>query len=598
MNSGEHNMKRLSNIIRCFVFIINTIWINKKVYFIYNLIEIFNKSALLLAIVMLPGLIINQLTMHNIQQSIILAIIFCSVTFCNEIISLIIGNYKSLAETVINEKMTEDLGLKIMNIRYELLEQKETLDEYHFALKCIERNSLTKFGGVLSTFISSLITLAGVLYIVSKLNILIIALMVIVVVVSALGEVYRLRYVYERAKEESNVKRNLYYARNDLVTKEYAKEIRLYNLSDFIENKVRHYAEILCGLWTKAAYKSIKAVSWTYVLKGIQLAIVNGYIAILCLRGIISIGQFAIYVTAINTLSLTSISVVNTFITIGEESKYIEELLKILSYEVPKGKGIKDIANKPLIRFENVSYKYPNRDTYALRNITLDIVPNRKYALVGENGAGKTTFIKLLLGYYTPCEGRILVGGIPQQDIDKDVYNKLFATVFQDFNILGFSLEENIAMDSEIDYNKLKKCISDLGMTEKIATLDNKTKTYMTNEYHDSGTELSGGEKQKLAIARALYKDAEMFILDEPTAALSPQSEYKLYDQFRQLTYEKTVLYISHRLSSCRLCDEIYVFKEGKLIEKGAHEELIELRGDYATMFNLQAKPYQKQQVI
>lgn len=590
-------MERLHRFRKCLNFIVRMIWNYKKVYYSYMLIEIINNSILPLIIVFIPGLIIDLLTNHNFRGAIFYAVLFCGATFINETIYFVIGEQKQVAEISINEKMTEALGLKVMNIKYEVLEQKSTLDEYSFALKCIERNSISKLGSVLGTLISSIITLIGVVYIVFSLNISIILLMVVVVIINAIGEVFRLRYVYEREQGESKVSRNLYYARNQLVTKEYAKEIRIYNLSNYISNRVRKYAEDLCKLWEIAAYKSIKAVSWTYIVKGVQLAIVNGYIVILCLKGKISVGEFTIYVSAINTLSGTSLNVVNTFITIVEDSKYIEQLINFLSIITPNGKGISEISKKPIIKFENVSFKYPNRDDYAIKNLSLELIPNKKYAVVGQNGAGKTTFIKLVLGLYTPTSGRILIDGVPQEDIDETTYNQIFSAVFQDFNILGFSLEENIAMDNAIDKEKLEQCINDMGMADKVSSLPQKYQTYMTTEYDSEGMELSGGEKQKLAIARALYKNAEIFILDEPTAALSPQSEFKLYEEFKQITKDKTVIYISHRLSSCRLCDTIFVFENGKLEETGSHYDLMELNGIYANMFNLQANPYNERQV-
>lgn len=585
-------MNKLYNIIKCFRFMFKSIWSHKKIYYLYMLIEVINKSILPLMIVVIPGLIIDMLMDSKFQPAMFYTIIFCATNFITDLLDLVIGNKKEIAEIFINEKLTEELGLHIMKLKYEILEQKTTLDEYNFSIRCIERNSISKLGSVLETIISSTIVLMGVTYIISSLNFLIIFLMIIVVIVNAFGEVFRLRHVYEREQGEANVSRNLYYARDELIKKDYAKEIRIYNLSNFISNKVRKYADGLCKLWKKAAYDSIKAVYWTYIMKGLQLFIVNGYIAILCLKGKISVGEFAVYVSAVNTLSSSSINIVNTFITIVEESRYIEQLISFLSIPIRKGKRIKEISKKPVIKFENVSFKYPNRDDYAIKNISLEITPNKKYAIVGQNGAGKTTFIKLLLGLYTPTSGDILIDGISQKDIDESTYNELFSAVFQDFNILGFSLDENVALSNDINKAKLVKCIDEIGLVHKVNSLPELYKTYMTNEYNSNGTELSGGEKQKLAIARALYKEAEICILDEPTAALSPQSEFKLYEDFKKITRDKTVIYISHRLSSCRLCDEIFVFENGELIEKGNHDELISHNGIYENMFNLQAKVY------
>ena len=549
-----------------------------------------------LILVIIPKYLLDELITGNFLRAIFWAFSFCLFTLLFDVSSAFISYKKKTVEWKIQERLTENLGIVVMGIPYEKLENKETIDKYEFAVKCIDRNSFTQIGGVFISIISSIITLTGVLFIIHVLPVWMLIFTIFVVIVSAVGEVFRLNYIYERQKTETPIERNLYYARDQLSSKEFAKEVRLFHLIDYISTKVKRYAEELCAVWEKAAWKSLRAVGWTYLLKGVQLFVVNGYIAISCLNGSITIGDFTMLVGAILTLSNASVAAINAIVQLMEEKKYIGHLRQFLSYDVESTvTGTRQsLQSNPTIRFQNVSFRYPNREDYALTDINITLNPGTKYALVGANGAGKTTFIKLLLGLYKPTSGTILVNDVPIDHISTSAYNRLFTTVFQDYQILGFNMEENITLQTNGQRDTIMRCIRDAGLEKTVESLPEGIHTYMSREYADNGVDMSGGERQKLAIARALYKEADIYILDEPTAALSPQSEFELYENFRRLVHEKTAIFISHRLSSCRLCDQIFVLDCGKLIESGTHDALMRQKGVYAEMFSMQARPYSK----
>jgi ATP-binding cassette subfamily B protein/ATP-binding cassette subfamily C protein len=258
--------------------------------------------------------------------------------------------------------------------------------------------------------------------------------------------------------------------------------------------------------------------------------------------------------------------------------------------------------NKHTIQFNNVSFKYPNRSELILDNINLTITPNQKLSIVGLNGAGKTTFIKLLCRLYDPTEGNITFDGIDIREYDYEEYMKLFSVVFQDFKTFSFTIRENLAFgisdeiknnnDEQILIEKVDKSLEKSGLEERIKSLENGINTAVYKNFDKDGMEFSGGEMQKLAIARAIFKDAPIVILDEPTAALDPVAEYEIYSRFDNLIGEKTSIYISHRLSSCRFCDVIAVFHEGKTVQYGSHDELVKLNGLYTKMWNSQAQYY------
>lgn len=246
------------------------------------------------------------------------------------------------------------------------------------------------------------------------------------------------------------------------------------------------------------------------------------------------------------------------------------------------------------IEFRDVSFRYPGTKAWALRHVSLTFRVGERMAVVGENGSGKTTFIKLLCRLYDPTEGEILLNGINIRKYSYLEYLSVFSVVFQDFRLLAFSLGENVAAAKEYDRKRAEKCLREAGFGARLAKLEKGLDTCLYKDFDDAGVEISGGEAQKTAIARALYKDAPFIILDEPTAALDPVAEAEVYSRFNDLVGDKTAIYISHRLSSCRFCDEIMVFDRGKVVQKGRHEELVsEEQGKYYQLWMAQAQYYQ-----
>ena len=246
------------------------------------------------------------------------------------------------------------------------------------------------------------------------------------------------------------------------------------------------------------------------------------------------------------------------------------------------------------IEFRNVSFRYPGSEDYALRNFSLKLKVGEKLAIVGMNGSGKTTMIKLLCRLYDPQEGEILLNGVDIRKFRQEEYLKLFSVVFQDFKLFSLPLGENVAADCHYDGEKAEKCLQEAGFAERLNRMPEGVDTYLYKDYED-GVEVSGGEAQKIAIARAVYKEAPFVLLDEPTAALDPVSEYEIYRDFDRIVGGKTAVYISHRLSSCRFCGRIAVFHEGRVVQTGSHEELLrEEGGKYWELWDAQAQYYRE----
>ena len=253
----------------------------------------------------------------------------------------------------------------------------------------------------------------------------------------------------------------------------------------------------------------------------------------------------------------------------------------------------KRLDNDYHFAIENMSFSYPGSDETVLKNITEKFEVGKKYAIVGENGSGKTTFIKLLTRLYEPSEGTIKMNKIDAHKYDLREYFNLFGVVFQDYHLVGFSLGQNVSVKPSFDRKKVLSTLDKVGLGDFVRNLPNQEETYLGTEFEESGVSVSGGQEQKIAIARSLYKDAPVMILDEPTAALDPMTEFEIYQNFDNLVKDKTAFYISHRLSSSKFCDEILVFDQGEIVQRGTHKELVNEKGKYQELWSAQAQYYQ-----
>ena len=329
----------------------------------------------------------------------------------------------------------------------------------------------------------------------------------------------------------------------------------------------------------------------------LQTIIVMIYIAGKIYTKSIMVGDFMLYVAAITRFVTGVSSLVNHIGGLVYNNQFLKLLFDY--YDLPDDRYLgtlpieKRSDNEYEIEFKNVSFKYPKTDFWALKNVSFKFKIGERLAIVGMNGSGKTTLIKLLSRLYEPTEGVITLNGIDIKKYDYDEYQSIFSVVFQDFHIFAFSISDNVSCSLNGDKEKVVECLKQAGFGEKLKELPNGIETIITKLYDNDGIELSMGEKQKIAIARALYKDAPFVVLDEPTASLDPISEQEVYNKFNEMVKDKTAIYISHRLSSCRFCDKIAVLHEGNLVQVGNHEELVkDENSKYFELWNAQAQYY------
>lgn len=321
-----------------------------------------------------------------------------------------------------------------------------------------------------------------------------------------------------------------------------------------------------------------------------------------CLKawaGAFGIGSVTQYIGAITKLSQSFSSLLTTVGEMRNNAYFLRTTFEFLDIPNEMYQGSLTTEKRSdrsyEVEFKDVSFKYPNSETYALRHVSLKFKVGQRLAVVGMNGSGKTTFIKLLCRLYDPTEGEILLNGINIRKYRYDDYMSIFSVVFQDFQLLALPLGQNVAASKAYDKGKVAECLEKSGFAEKLTRMSEGIETPLYKDFSENGVDVSGGEAQKIAIARALYKDAPFIILDEPTAALDPIAEAEIYCKFNEIAGDKTAIYISHRLSSCRFCDDIAVFHEGQLIQQGSHEQLVaDTEGKYYELWNAQAQYYQE----
>ncbi len=378
----------------------------------------------------------------------------------------------------------------------------------------------------------------------------------------------------------------------------FAKEIRIGGLFEWIVDKYKSYMDVFCGKTSEIYGLDVVSKNTYNITNVIQQILTYAYLLYGVVKLNYTLGQFTMYFNAINIFNSSVNEVIDSALELNQYNTYYEAFKKYNETQNFDREGTKEIdftrKDKVFIEFRDVSFKYPGQSNYALENINVKIMENKKISIVGENGAGKSTFIKLMARLYKPTSGTILLNGVDINEYDYVEYLKLFSVIFQDYKLFEMSLKENICLnESELCIEEdLKNILSEIGLFDRINLLVSGLDTTLGKKFDEKGVDFSGGERQRVAIARALYLNKPIVILDEPTSDLDPRAEYELYKNFDKITNHKTAFYISHRLSSAKFCDEILVFEKGTIVEIGSHEELMSKDRLYAELFNMQAQFY------
>lgn len=454
----------------------------------------------------------------------------------------------------------------------------------------VERMSKDSFG-LLTSVLGYLMLGSILLY----ANPLIAAVLTILPVIHFFINRKILNYQYKVKNQTVKLDRKLWYIARNAEAKESAMDIRIYNMKDWLTDKFKSHSRTR----VKWDYKVTKKYTYASVFESVMVFLRDGValciLIDLSIKGTITVDEFVLYYFAIGAFSETVSEILQKSFGLLETSMYITDYRRFLDYPESNDTAAQVINPddiQPHICYKHVSFTYPGADKATIRDISFDVAPGEKIAIVGPNGAGKTTLIKMLCGLYHPSCGEISINGTSLRDVMPDSLFKLFGVVFQDTHIMPVSIANVIAGKeaSPEDSGKIEKCLQFAGLDKKTAALKEGINQKLNRQINPDGIELSGGEYQRLLLARAMYKDSPVLILDEPTAALDPIAERELYYQYNNAFINKTVFYISHRLASTQFCDRIFYLEDGKITETGTHSELLARNGAYARLFNIQSK--------
>jgi ABC-type multidrug transport system fused ATPase/permease subunit len=577
-------------------------WKYRKSALLFLMLSCILKGVVPFASIIFPKFIIDELTGTQ-ELSVIIFFIACllvCILFGNTLINVFHTKYFLNGHTVFNQ-FRLDLSRNLYESDIERIEAASFNDLKGKAGRFLYGDGLG-WGGVLSKAAdvsSYIITLAGIVSIISVLNPLVVAAFVGLTLFTAWFNSKVKKANNQLDIERPMQERRLAYDVSLFEDYRFAKEIRINTLGEWLLQRLRSRLAILHNFYAAMNYNSLKAQIISNIITFIQQGIAYGYLVYSILEGRFGIGSFTMYLAAINSFSGAMFSVMDSVVDIRRFSDYYEAVDDFLS--MPKqqreGKQALNVSSPPLLEFRGVSFRYPGQSSDTLKNINLKIEAGQKLSVIGENGAGKTTMTKLLMRLYRPTAGQILLNGRDIQDFDFEQYEKILSVVFQDFALFGMSLRDNVAMGRNVDDVLVIEALRKSGFGDKLASLEKKLDTPIYKIFDESGFEPSGGEGQKIAMARALLKDSPVVILDEPTAALDPRAEYEIYQNFNRIVEGKSAIFISHRLSSARFCDKIAVFKKGEIVEYGPHAELVNQNGLYHELFAMQAQFYEDKAV-
>ena len=545
--------------------------------------------------------------------------IYFAVAGLLAIFTAYLSNYIQARNMRIRLLYLGDMSKKLMTMDYCYYENAKFFEEFEKGMQAGNSNS-NGIEGVynkLADLPGKCLALIGMIVLAGALSpILLLSLVIHVLMIMWTSKLTH-DYEYLKKQEISKARRRIYYYEKTTQNFSYGKDIRIFNLRERIMQNYQDEINAYVTLFAKVRNREY-ALSFLAILTlFISNVLTYGILIYEVLHGM-PVSSFTMYVTMTTSLMALMVEFGNDLAFVWNEGEYVHDFYRFLDAPlIEEGTKTKaDVFNNTEkmnedeinsriqsnetmeIRFDHVSFRYPHTDKNVFTDLNFTIHAGERLAIVGVNGAGKSTLVKLMTGLFAPTEGHIYINGVDITEMKKSEIYDLYSAVFQDVNVLAFTIRENIGCNAnDVDDAKVQTALEKVGLWEKVEGFENGLDQMMLKVIDENGTDFSGGERQKLSIARGLYKDAPMVIMDEPTAALDALAEAEIYENFSSLVEGKTAVYISHRLASTRFCDKIALFDADGLAEYGTHDELMEKKGKYYEMFVIQGKYYQKEAV-
>ncbi len=530
-----------------------------------------------------------------------LAVIFAAMIVC-QVLSSLVGNRQSVSSIRFLNRMIKNQMKKCLLTDYENIESQDfrTLmdrsDQILWrsgGLSAVERISVDLNGlilNVLKYFLFSAVL--------SFANPFLVVYLTVMPVLNFFAAKYVQKFQFQNKEEMSVLDKRLWYIANIGSSFDASKDIRIYGLTDWIIQKYRDTMKRRMSWNIRVARKNFMASFADIMLILLRDGLAYFILISMTLKNQITVDNFVLYLGAVGSYASMIGGIISTFSDMSGISFQLNDYREFENYAEKgnrsEGADMPEGNEGCAIRVENLDYKYSSADENTLSDISFDIKPGENISIVGLNGAGKTTLVKVLCGLYSPTRGNVYVNGKNMKDYNIYRYYSLFSAVFQDFTFLPLSIMSNVSCTSEdkSDEERVKWALKMAGIYDKVMSLEEGIHTKLDKQMNEHGIDLSGGEKQKLLIARAIYRDAPILILDEPTAALDAMAERELYQRYAELSKGKTTIYISHRLASAQFCDRIFVMNHGEIAEVGTHDELLKAGGLYSEMFEKQSSYY------
>ncbi|MCD8056143.1 MAG: ABC transporter ATP-binding protein/permease [Clostridiales bacterium] len=550
-----------------------------------------------LAYTVIPGLIINSLVDGAERNVIIYVALLAAVPLINHV--------KDYTLRRASDNIRLDLRLSFqmkyqsytMDLEYALLEDPAAsamVKEINSSGPEIPFTMLDHVTSLINSFTKVLALSTIIAYLNPAVVILLLGIIFVNAWVTKKIDALRREYELENRKLD-----NIFWTENaNLNDEEYGMEMRLFRTKDFFIKRYMKIGEKIDELALGNEKASVRLKTVHALTSALQEAALYATAIYGVIKGTLAVGSMTIFISAAGQFSGTVSSIFNSYLEISAYSVRVEEIESFCHGKTSKensGDRVPEYRDDSVIEFHDVSFKYPGSDRYALRHLSIKLEANKKLCIVGENGSGKTTFIKLLTRLYLPTEGEITLDGVNIREFDPEKYQRLFAPVFQDYNLYdSLPIALNTAVEDDFDRERLEDALDRAGLEKLLCELTKGVDTYVGKSVDPEGFEPSGGEGQKIAIARAIYHDAPIYLLDEPTAALDPFAEYEIYKRFDEMITNRGAVLVTHRMSAVKLAENIAVFHDGNIIEYGTHSELYAKGGIYTEMFDKQAEFYRE----
>ncbi|MCF6460222.1 ABC transporter ATP-binding protein [Clostridium sp. Cult3] len=577
-------------------------WEASPGYIILLFVNAILESARIIVNIVLPKYLIDELLGNKDPQFLLIlgtSIIISNVIF--KFIENLMKKHLTMGRMKLEEKMSQIMANKIMNVEFSYLENPYYLDLKERAVFAINnQNSLENIIVGITNTIRDLITIFSLIAILFSLSWALVVLLLITIGLNLWVYSTFAKYQQEFFQSLIPINRKYGYYLGLSWQDKPQKDIRLYNMAPMLTQRVIDYNQELIDELQIFYNRFGKTQGLYNIINVLQASLAYGYVGLRVISekfgSKISIGSFTMYVNAAINFSQTTTKLGENITMTFQMLEYLDPFMEFVSLPEAREHGGKLEMEDEIhsISFKNISFKYPGSDKYVLKDISFDIKGGEKISIVGLNGAGKTTLIKLLCRLYEPNSGEILVNGYNIYDYEYQSYMEKIAVIFQDYKLFAFTVGENITCEEYSEDESIMELIEEVGLEEKINSLPNGLNSLIGKSYDNEGIELSGGESQKIAVARALYKDAPLIILDEPTSALDPLAEAEIYEHFNTMVENKTAIYISHRMSSSVFCDRILLIEDGKVADYDSHANLMEKKDTlYYKLFTSQARNYQ-----